>query len=103
MKSVINAFVEKYHEIMDGMFTGDLVGAMSMNDLHQALTRIMKDHVYAHIEIADRVRQLKHFQDRCSGHTFDARSKAGSKRNSHATAGGPRDHRTDSCFDGVVQ
>jgi dGTPase len=54
MKSVINAFVEKYSDIMDGMFAGDLVGAMSMNDLHQALTRIMKDHVYSHIEIADR-------------------------------------------------
>jgi dGTPase len=54
MQSVIHAFVEKYDQIMEGTFTGDLVGAMSMKDLHGALTQIMKDHVYSHIEIADR-------------------------------------------------
>jgi len=54
MKSVIRAFVKKYDQIMEGTFTGDLVGAMSMKDLHVALTQIMRDHVYSHIEIADR-------------------------------------------------
>lgn len=54
MKSVINAFEQQYGKIMEGTFDGDLVGAMSMNDLHEALTRVMRDHVYSHIEIADR-------------------------------------------------
>jgi dGTPase len=54
MKSVINAFSSNYNPIMDGTFSGDLVGIMSMADLHAALTQIMADHVYSHIEIADR-------------------------------------------------
>ena len=54
MKSAIEAFVENYEPIMNGTFSGDLAGVMSMNDLHKALTQIMKDHVYSHIEIADR-------------------------------------------------
>jgi dGTPase len=54
MKSAINAFVDRYAEIMEGSFAGDLVGVMSMMDLHQALTQIMREHVYSHLEIADR-------------------------------------------------
>jgi len=54
MKSVIEAFVDTYEPIMNGTFPGDLVGVMSMKDLHEALTQIMKVHVYSHIEIADR-------------------------------------------------
>lgn len=54
MKSVIAAFLDKYDQIMEGKFTNDLVGVMSMKDLHSALTQIMRAHVYSHVEIADR-------------------------------------------------
>jgi dGTPase len=54
MKSVINAFSENYSQIMEGTLSDDLVGVMSMADLHEALTQIMTDHVYSHLEIADR-------------------------------------------------
>jgi dGTPase len=54
MKSAITAFLESHDKIMEGKFSGDLVGVMSMTDMHAALTQIMSDHVYSHIEIADR-------------------------------------------------
>jgi dGTPase len=54
MKSVIEAFLASYDEIMVGNFVNDLVGVMSMSDLCLALQGIMKDHVYSHIEIAHR-------------------------------------------------
>jgi dGTPase len=54
MKSVINAFLDSYSAIMKGTFQYDLVSVMSMKDLHEALTKIMSDNVYSHIEIADR-------------------------------------------------
>lgn len=54
MKSTIEAFLDRYHKIMDGDFADDLVGVMSMSDLCAALKRIMTDHIYSHIEIATR-------------------------------------------------
>jgi dGTPase len=54
IKSAIRAFLDNFDQIMDGTFENDLVGAMSMNDLCDALKGIMKDYVYSHIEIADR-------------------------------------------------
>lgn len=54
MKSAIEAFSRNLDKIMAGEFKGDLVGAMSMSDLCTALQQIMTDHVYSHIEIANR-------------------------------------------------
>lgn len=54
MKSTIEAFVLNYDAIMDGTFTEDLVGVMPMKDLCDALKSIMTDHIYSHIEIANR-------------------------------------------------
>jgi dGTPase len=54
MKSAIEAFLDHYDAIMDGTFTDDLVGVMSMSDLCVALRWIMTEHVYPHIEIAHR-------------------------------------------------
>lgn len=54
MKSAIGAFLDNYSSIMEGSFTGDLVGAMAMSDLCAALKKIMADHIYSHIEIAHR-------------------------------------------------
>ncbi len=54
MKSAIEAFSFNFEKIMSGEFDGDLVGAMSMTDLCNALQEIMKTHVYSHVEIANR-------------------------------------------------
>jgi dGTPase len=54
MKSAIEAFLDNFDEIMAGGFDDDLVGAMSMSDLCDALKGIMKKYVYSHIEIANR-------------------------------------------------
>lgn len=54
MKSAIGAFLDNFESIMDGAFSKDLVGAMSMSDLCEALKAVMVQHVYSHIEIAYR-------------------------------------------------
>jgi dGTPase len=54
VKSAISGFLDHYDEIMEGRFTGDLVGVMSMSDLCTALKRIMEVHIYSHLEIAHR-------------------------------------------------
>jgi dGTPase len=54
VKSVIEAFLASYDEIMLGSFTDDLVGVMSMSDLCSALKGVMTEHIHSHIEIAHR-------------------------------------------------
>jgi dGTPase len=59
MKSAIEAFVDNYEQIMNGTFAEDLAGVMSMNDLHAALVKIMREYVHSHLEIADRERTAR--------------------------------------------
>jgi len=54
MKSSIAAFLDNFDSIMDGAFSEDLIGAMSMGDLCEALRTVMVQHVYSHVEIAYR-------------------------------------------------
>ncbi len=60
MKSAIEAFLNNFDKIMTGRFEEDLVGAMSMNDLCDALRTIMSKYVYSHIEIANREQTARH-------------------------------------------
>jgi dGTPase len=54
VQSAIRAFLDNLKAIMEGAFEEDLVGAMAMSDLCQALKSIMVKHVYSHVEIAYR-------------------------------------------------